>query len=483
VTALDAVVVGGGIVGAGIARLAARNGFRIALLERGDLASGASSATSHMLHGGLRYLEHGHYALVRESLRERAAVSRMAPDLARPARFLVPFYRGDRRPPWMVRAGLWAYDAFAGRSGFARHAVVRAREALALEPDLNPDRLLGAGIYSDAVMDDARLTVAAACDAAAHGAAIHTYTEALGLRPLDGAVEVVGRDRLEGREVRLAARVAINATGPWADRTRAALLGALRPGTPDPAPLLRPTRGAHLVYPALTRGHGILLFARSDGRVFFVVPFRRHSLVGTTETEVPSPPADEDARPSVEEIRYLRAELARALPGAAEAPPLALTAGLRPLLAAAGHVSAASRGHRVVDDGALLTVVGGKYTTFRVMARDVVGALAGKLQPAGPPVRDTTDPLPRLPDADLGVEALAEAAAATGFARRLEDVLRRRSALWLTPDRGRVAAPQVAVVLSRRLGWSPQRTRTELQEFYAALEREDRLLQSAREVA
>ena len=170
VTSFDVVVVGGGITGLGIARLAARNGFTVALLERGDLAQGASSASSHMLHGGLRYLEHGHFALVREALAERAAVSRMAPAFVRPTRFLIPFRRGDRRPPWKLRLGLAAYDAFAGRSGLAAHATVRRAEALKLEPDLEPQDLAGAGLYSDTVMDDAGLAIAVACDAARHGA-------------------------------------------------------------------------------------------------------------------------------------------------------------------------------------------------------------------------------------------------------------------------------------------------------------------------
>jgi glycerol-3-phosphate dehydrogenase len=185
----------------------------------------------------------------------------------------------------------------------------------------------------------------------------------------------------------------------------------------------------------------------------------------------------------VEEIRYLRSELSRVLPNAAGAPPLAWTAGLRPLLATPGQVSAASREHRIVDDGPLLTVVGGKYTTFRVMARDAILALERKFQRQGPPLRDPTEPLPRLPGAEVGVEALALAAADSGFARRIEDVLRRRSSLWLTPDRGRVAAPAVGAVLARRLGWSPEHTRAELQECYSVLESEDRLLQVSREVA
>ncbi len=484
-TPLDLVVVGGGITGLGVARLAARNGLSVALLERADLASGASSASSHMLHGGLRYLEYGHFHLVREALRERAALARMAPGLARPTRFLVPFYRGDRRPPWMVRLGLAAYDAFAGRSSFARHAAVRAKEALALEPDLNPEDLVGAGLYSDAVMDDARLAVAVARDAAAYGAAISTHTEVIGVRPAvepagsGGGLEVLARGRLDGRELRLTARAVVNATGAWADRTRTMLLRALHPGAPDPAPLLRPTRGVHLVFPALTRGHGVLLFARSDGRVFFVIPFGAHALVGTTEVEVSSPPGDEAAAPTVEEVRYLRGELKRALPRAAEAPALAVTAGLRPLLAGQGDMSAAPREHRIIEDGPILTLVGGKYTTFRVMARDLLAILARRFHHAAP-VCDAPEPLP-LDPRDPDLEALAAFAVEHAFARRLEDVVRRRSALWLTPDRGRVAAPVVATAMARRLGWSAERVRDELQSFHAGLEREERALRAARE--
>ncbi|HET9325766.1 MAG TPA: glycerol-3-phosphate dehydrogenase/oxidase [Candidatus Eisenbacteria bacterium] len=483
-TMFDAVVVGGGITGLGIARLAARNGLSVALVERGDLGSGASSASSHMLHGGLRYLEHGDFVLVSEALRERAAVSRMAPSLARPTRFMIPFYRGDRRPPWMVRIGLFAYDAFAGRSTLARHASVRRAEALALEPDLAEGGLKGAGLYTDAVMDDARLAVAVGLDAVSHGAQVHNYTEAIGLRPADAdRFDLLARDRLSGAEIALRGRVIINATGPWADRTRAMLLGSLKPGSIEPAPVLRPSRGVHLVFPRLTRSHGVLLFARSDGRVFFVIPFGEHSLVGTTEVEVVSPLRDDDVSPSVEEIRYLRSELARAIPKAAEAPAMAVLSGVRPLLAATGPIAAATREHRLIDDGPLLTVVGGKYTTFRVMARDAVKALVDKLKRGGPDPRDSVEPLPRLPEPTESLEAFAESSAQSAFARRVEDVIRRRSRLWLTPDRGRVAAPQVAAGLARALGWSPERARAEQREFFASLEHEDRLLVSAREVA
>ena len=477
----DLLVIGGGITGTAVARLAARNGWSVALLERADLAAGASSNTSHMLHGGLRYLEHGQFSLVREALHERGTVSKLAPELARPTRFLIPFYRRERRPRWMVRLGLGLYDAFAGRANLAPHTVVSAREALALEPDLEPKGLLGAGLYSDAVMDDARLTVAVARDAALHGAAIHTYTDMQGARPIDGGlIEVLSRDVISGEERRFVARVIVNAAGSWVDRVRTRLSRSLAPGSPDPAPVLRPSRGVHLVLPPVTRGHGLLLFAPEDGRVFFTVPFGGATLVGTTEVEVPSPPGASDYGPTVEEVRYLRAAIGRALPGREESPVLAVTSGVRPLLAGDQDVGGASREHRVFEDGPVISIAGGKYTTFRVMARHAFERAAVRLGRAGKRMRDPLDPLPRPLGDTHDVEPLAEFAVDSEFARRIDDVVRRRTHLWLTPDRGRVAAPRIAAVLARKLGWSDEQQREELEIFHGVLNDEERLLIHAR---
>jgi len=480
---LDLLVIGGGITGAGVARLAARNGFRVALLDRGDLMSGTSSVSSHMLHGGLRYLEHLRLGLVGESLGERAAVSRMAPALVQPRRFLVPLYRGGRLAPWKLRLGLQLYDWLAGRRGLAPHAMLRPREALALEPDLAPEGLLGAGLYSDVVMDDGRIGIAVARDAADHGAAIHTYTEVTGARPGGATLEVLARDRLGGGERSFHTRTLVVAAGPWADAVRAMLTRSLTPGAPEPPALLRPSRGVHLVYPALTRSHALLLTARADGRVFFVVPFSDRALVGTTEVEVSSPPPADAWRASPEEVRYLRAELRRALPGVAGTAPLAVFAGVRPLVASQAEVGRASREHHVLEQHPIYTVIGGKYTTFRVMARDALAPIARRLRRGDDRLADPEAPLPMPLGAGRAPDAIAEHAVAREFARRLEDVLRRRSALWLAPDRGRVAATVVARVMGEKLGWSEERRREEIQAYESALFEEDALLDRAREDA
>jgi glycerol-3-phosphate dehydrogenase len=481
---LDLIVIGGGITGVGVARLAARNGLTTALIERGDIMSGASSASSHMLHGGLRYLEHGRFGLVREALEERGALARMAPHLAKPRRFMVPVYRGGRVGAFRLRAGLQLYDWLAGRRGFAPHGFVGRRGALTLEPDLSKDGLRGAGFYSDAVMDDARLGIAVARDAATHGARIHTYTEVTGVRPgADGGFEIIARETLEGGERTFQARVIVNATGPWTDLVRARLATSLKPGTPDPAPLLKPSRGVHLVYPALTRNHGLLLTADADGRVFFVVPLDGHALVGTTEVELSSPISADAAIPTVEEIRYLRASLARVMPAHAGRRPAAVLAGVRPLVASAEAVGRASREHAVVDEDGVITVAGGKYTTFRVMARDALKAVHVRMGQPGRRIVDPEDPLPGEPAPNADADAVIAHAMDVAFARRPEDVVRRRTRWWLDPDRGRAAASRTAKIMARQWGWSAARQKDEVLAYEALLFEEERLLQRAWETA
>ncbi|MFN8587235.1 MAG: glycerol-3-phosphate dehydrogenase/oxidase [Candidatus Eisenbacteria bacterium] len=488
----DLVVLGGGITGLAVARLAARSGWRVTLLERDDFATGASSASSHMLHGGLRYLEHGHFSLVREALAERAAVARMAPALAQPVRFLAPLTRGARLGPWKLRAGLMLYDLLAGRGAPSPHAMASARGARALEPALAERGLRGAGLYTDFVMDDARLAMAVARDAAAHGAELRTYAELVSARPgletaAGPAIEVVARDRLHGAEVRVTARVIVNATGAWTDATRTQVLRMLRPGAPDPAPLLRPSRGTHLVYPALTRGHGIVVTAASDGRVFFVVPFAGRSLVGTTEVEVATPPAPLELRPSESEVRWLADEVARVLPGAAQQRPLAVFAGVRPLLdargttpdGAASDVGGASREHRVIEEGPLVTLAGGKYTTFRVMARDALAVAALRLGRPAPELPRDDAPLPAPLPAQADPVALGAHAVEQEFARTLEGALRRRSVRWLDDDRGLGVAPDVASAMARRLGWDAAREREELDAWEHGVREEQALLARA----
>src|SRR5262245_45848443 len=307
---VDVFVVGAGIVGCGVARLAARAGLSVVVVERLDIAAGASSRSSHMVHGGLRYLEHGHFGLVREALLERATLVRMAPHLVRPARFLIPFRQGDRRPSWMVRLGLRLYDGLAGKANLDRHQVVTVDDARVRLPGLPAHGLRGGAIYSDAVMDDARLALAVALDAIEHGAEVATHTEVTGAHASEHGMALQARDVLTNEAREWEARVVVNATGAWSDDVRQRLLGA----GAHSAPMLRPSRGSHIVFPPLSSPSGMLFFARSDGRVMFLVPTGDHTLLGTTETDRV---LDTDADlPPEDEVRYMLREGQSALPGA-----------------------------------------------------------------------------------------------------------------------------------------------------------------------
>lgn len=476
----DLLILGGGITGLGIARLAARAGWPVTLVERGDLGAGASSATSHMLHGGLRYLEHGRFSLVREALTERLTVARMAPSLSRPVRFMVPLRRDDRVGPLRLRAALALYDLLSGRQGPSPYVMADARQARALEPGLEASGLRGAGIYSDVVMDDARIAIAVARDAAGHGAEILTATDLVAARPEPetGRQVVELKQRDGGATLTRRPRLIVNATGAWSDRTRAQVLGMLQPGVNDPPRLLRPSRGTHLVYPALTQGHGMVTLA-ADGRVCFVVPFAGRSLVGTTEVETSSPPTDAQRRPSADEIRYLAGEVARLIPVAARMHPIAVYGGIRPLLSADESVGEASREHRIVDDGALLTIVGGKYTTFRVMACDLIERAAVKLKRETVPRDDAPEPLPAPVGDGVADEVFAEHAIRHEWARSLDDLVRRRSTRWLADDRGLASARRMVPVLARELGWDGARAKDEMDRFESALRDELLMLDRA----
>jgi glycerol-3-phosphate dehydrogenase len=273
-------------------------------------------------------------------------------------------------------------------------------------------------------------------------------------------------------------RLIVNATGAWSDRTRATVLGMLRPGSSDPPRLLRPSRGTHLVYPALTQGHGLVTLA-ADGRVCFVVPFAGRSLVGTTEVETASPPTEVERRPSADEIRYLAAEVHRLVPVSVHMHPIAVYSGVRPLVSAEERVGEASREHRIVEDGALLTIVGGKYTTFRVMALELLKVATQTLKREVAPRDDGAEPLP-APYADKeSHESFAEHAIEHEWAHSLDDLVRRRSTRWLADDRGLAAARSMAPVLGRRLGWDAAREKDEIERFEAAIRDELMMLDRA----
>lgn len=364
--AFDLLIIGGGIVGAGIARDAAMRGLRVALIEKGDFASGTSSKTSKLIHGGLRYLEQGRVRLVFEGLKERHILRTIAPQLVWPLPLMLPVYRGDPRLPWKIALGLCLYDGLALHWNIRRHRMLSVRETLRRESRLNPDGLRAAASYVDCQMDDARLCLANILQAVSFGAICLNYVRLLAFEQANGTLcGALVEDTRTGQAFEVKASVVVNATGPWSDTVR-------RLSDRQAGGRLVPTKGSHLIVPRLTR-EALFFQAHADRRMIFVLPWGDYSLIGTTEsTEFDTL---DELRASNEEVDYLLAEANRILP---EAPLrttdiVATYAGARPLLAFSGSPRRASREHRIeVDRFGLISVMGGKYTTFRVMAKQTV---------------------------------------------------------------------------------------------------------------
>jgi glycerol-3-phosphate dehydrogenase len=379
----DVLVVGGGITGAAAARDAAGRGLRVALVEARDLARGTSSRSSRLIHGGIRYLETFELRLVFEASAERRRLLELAPHLVHPLPFLFPVYRGEPVGFRKLQAGMWLYDGLALFRNIGRHRMLRPDDVLAEEPGLRADGLSGAARYHDAAVDDARLTVANARGAHEAGAAVVPYAEVVEVVRRDGRVEAARvRDVLDpaGAEMEVRALAVLNATGPWSDTLR-------RMADPAAAPRLRPTKGVHVMLPRARVGNrGAVIFrSRVDGRVMFVLPWGEFTYVGTTDTDYRGPPGEARAEP--EDVRYLLDSANGIFPGArlTEADVLSTWAGVRPLLAPAKGAdltaSATSREHEIWRDGTgLWNVAGGKLTTYRTMAEEVVDRLAKALR-------------------------------------------------------------------------------------------------------
>jgi glycerol-3-phosphate dehydrogenase len=365
--AFDLLVVGGGIYGAWTAYDAALRGLRVALVERGDWACGTSSASSKLIHGGLRYLEHGHLALVRRTLAERTRLLRLAPHRVTRLRFALPLHADTRRPAWQLRVGLAAYDLLAGARGDDRHRRLDAAALSATAPWLAQPDLRGGFSYLDAQEDDARM-VLELVDGAMQAGAVAVNHAAVAAWLRDGSRRVVGArlvDQCGSAACEVRAAVTVNATGAWAN----ALL-------PEAARVpVRHTKGVHLLLPLPTGGMACaaLLTHPCDGRVFFAIPWQGRALIGTTDTDHPASP--DHCAVDETDIAYLLEGLAARCPAAgwSRERVLGTFAGLRTMVGSAGSPAAASREWILTEPlPGLLQPVGGKYTSARVEAGEIV---------------------------------------------------------------------------------------------------------------
>ncbi|HEX6050706.1 MAG TPA: glycerol-3-phosphate dehydrogenase, partial [Gemmatimonadaceae bacterium] len=505
----DLLIIGGGINGAGVARDAAMRGLRTALVERNDFASGTSSRSSRLVHGGVRYLEHGHLRLVFESSRERRTLLRLAPHLVRPLRFTWPVYRGARLPRWKLLAGLFMYDALAVFRNVASHEALDAREVAAREPALLREGLVGGAQYYDAATDDARLTLANVIAAHEREAVVLNHVTAVRfLREGERIVGAVVRPADEEREIAVRATVVVNAAGPWSDEVRALDAPASRSS-------VRATKGVHVAVSRerLATNGAITLLSPIDGRVMFVLPSTSTTIIGTTDTPTDERPGE--VRASAEDIEYLLDSVNAFFPAAklGTGDVIASWAGIRPLIAAgySDRPASASREHRIDRaPSGLVSVTGGKLTTYRAMAAEVANVVERALGRRPRRARTDQEPLPggdlrtldearRAAELEVGDAVVAkrlveahgsrwrEVAALTtaepALARRivrelpyllaevvyaveremaltLGDLLVRRLHIaYETADHGRAAARVATAVLAGRLGWDNARAR------------------------
>jgi len=367
----DIVILGGGINGAGMARDAALRGLRVAMFERGDFGSGTSSKSSKLIHGGLRYLEHGEFGLVFESVNERAVQRQLAPHLVRPLPFLLPVYQDAKPGLGLLNIGLWIYDTMALFRAPKMHRTFRGGKAADLEPALLRDGLTGAIEYYDCVTDDARLVLENIVDARAAGADVRSYTEVTDiLRSHDKVSAVKIRDVLTGEESTVPARCVVVAAGAWTDEVAAKIdLGTGRK-------LLRRTKGVHIVFPKekLPLRRAVTLISQRDGRVMFAIPWKERTVIGTTDTDYEG--AADDAHATRADVEYLCDGANSYFPGIDFRPDevIATWSGLRPLIAdehaKAGDVS---REHEIfVKPDGIIIIAGGKLTTYRRMAKECV---------------------------------------------------------------------------------------------------------------
>jgi len=476
----DLAIIGGGILGAGIARDAVLRGLSVALVEQADFGSGTSSRSTKLIHGGLRYLEHLEFWLVAEACRERSLLLDLAPHLVQPLSFLLPAYRGDPRSLTQLRLGNTIYDWLvpSRHPQLPRHRTLSPAEAVAQEPCLAEKDLRGAVLFYDCQMDDARLCLETILDAARHGAVCANYCRVTGLRREFDRITAAQVTALpHGQSLDLRAKLYINAAGPWVER-----VARLGPSATWPI-TLSPTKGVHLLLPRINHQHGIYFQSRQDRRMLFLLPWDEVSLWGTTDTDYTGDPSA--AYADDRDVDYLLKQLRLLVPNAVvrQADLITSFAGVRPLLRDPRHPSRRPREERVTWHGEnLLSVAGGKYTTFRAIAEKVVTAACRKLRRATPPCRTASLPLVDHRPKPVGEQLSALPAVYASdvahacqqeMAMTLGDVLRRRTRLALSRHGGPEVATRVSQRMADYLGWTEATREQNLREYLRAW-RQDR---------
>ncbi|MBI4974616.1 MAG: glycerol-3-phosphate dehydrogenase/oxidase [Candidatus Omnitrophica bacterium] len=460
----DILVIGGGINGCAIARDASLRGAKAALIEKDDFASGASGKTTKLIHGGIRYLEQFNFKLVYEALRERAIILKTVPHLVHPIEFILPAYKGDPRTLLKIRTGAFIYDQLAGRDNIRCHRPLKRDEVILLEENIGSRNLKGGVLYCDGQMDDIRLCLDNAISAYQAGSSVANKVKAIGLIKEKGRIiGIEAKDRLTGEDLTIRAKVVVNATGAWSNQI-------VKMDKPDATPITRPTKGVHIVYRKLPHTRAILLSAHKDKRFFFIIPWRGVTLIGTTDTDHAG--SADEVYASGDDVEYLLEETQRAFPHEHidRAGMITTYAGLRPLVNTQGiapwHVS---REHTIKESASgLISVVGGKYTTYRHLAEEVVDMVLSKLRDKNFKRCVTQKIGPSSPvsgEEDLDLHKCIERAVKYEMANSLTDLLVRRLQFATTPSLGLDRLEECGRIMGEFLNWSGAQKESEMRLY------------------
>ncbi len=507
----DIIVIGGGIIGCGIARDAAMRGISTLLLEKEDFSYGTTSRSSRLIHGGLRYLRQLEFGLVRQDMREREVLLSIAPHLVHPLPFIIPVARPVDRAALPI--GMLLYDLLSFDKSMPRHHRLSKQETLKLEPGLDIKGLTGSYLYYDCQVPFAeRLCLETALSAAENGARVLNHAEVTGiLKSGDTVYGVEIQDTLSGEKYQAKGKLVVNAAGPWVDAVTALLGTGFKP-------MIRRTKGIHLLAPRLSR-HAVVCFAHSDGRLFFVIPWQGYSLIGTTDTDYPGD--CDTVHAEAADVDYLVSETQRTFPSLKKEDIWYTTAGIRALAGdQSKKASDVTRAHKIVDHEqkhgitGFISVLGGKITGYRAIAEEVVDLICRKLK-IKTACRTAETPLPGAPkvteesikqvtqESGLPGETVAHLAALYGSrflkiislatrseqarqricphcpdimaqvnysvkheaALTLADFLLRRSDIGLAPCQGLDAVETVAREMARLLGWSREEEQKQIESY------------------
>jgi glycerol-3-phosphate dehydrogenase len=461
---LDVLVIGGGIVGAGVARDAALRGMRVGLVEARDFAFGTSSRSSRLLHGGIRYLAQGRVGLVREASVEKAILHRIAPHLAEPLAFCFPAYRGSGWPLWQLRIGVKIYDRLCGGTNLGASEGLNVADVKKICPGLKREGLRGAVKYFDGFTNDARLVIDTLRSAENASAAVANYVRFTGVEQRDGHMLCTVSDEVTNADFTIRARSVVNATGPWAENVGLS------------AVMLSLTKGIHLVFDrARLQTNGAVVITEGR-RVLFVLPWGERTIVGTTDTSFFGRP--EDVRVEADDVAYLLGTVNEFFPAAklSSSDVLSSWAGVRPLIFDAKGPSDISRAHliRNIEPG-WWDVAGGKLTTYRLMAEQTVdrivkstGASFGKSTTASTPMLDECDTrgISQILPPPVS-RALIEHFCKNEWARNLDDVMTRRTSWKYYLHDADQTARAVAQCMSEILGWPKSELQAQLARYFS----------------